>query len=210
MISHELRCIFVHIPRTAGTSIEQWLCGQDWWRSEPSTKHLLASQARRVHAAHWDEYFTFSLVRDPWERMLSCLHFAEHFGLTVTINDQGRKRLDLTGYVQRFGSPVLLEHDHRFYDRDDLLRPTHRPGTVYGNILDEDLDYIGRMEDLPEVVAVLADELGVDAEFPHERRSVASWQAARTSLMDTEAQQLIESLFAEDIARYGYHPSSDG
>ena len=204
MISHELRCIFVHIPRTAGTSIEQWLCGHDWWRAEPSTKHLLASQARRVYAAHWNDYFTFSIVRNPWERMLSCLHFAEHFGLAASVDQDGRTQLDLTGYVERFGSPVLVEHDHRFHRREEVLHPTHRPGAVYRNILDEELDFVGRMEDLPDVVEVLAGELGLDQPFPIAQRSVASRTIREPRLLDATARDLIASLFAEDIAHYGY------
>lgn len=47
MISHELKCIFVHIPRTAGSNIERSLIGQDWWEVSHETKHLLASQAKK-------------------------------------------------------------------------------------------------------------------------------------------------------------------
>jgi len=46
MISHKYRLIYVHIPRTAGTSIEQWVQGQDQWLANPSEKHLTAIEAR--------------------------------------------------------------------------------------------------------------------------------------------------------------------
>lgn len=209
MISHELRCIYVHIPRTAGTSIEQWLVGRDWWRQEPSTKHLLASQAREVYAPYWDEYFTFSIVRNPWDRMISCLHFADHFGLRATTDEEGRMDLDLTGYLQRFGDPVVVEHDHRFTQRDELLRPEHHPGTVYGNVLDEDLDYIGRMEDLDEVARTISSACGVAEPFPMRHRAVASLDAVRPQLSD-RSRERIHQLYAEDIARFGYDGPTAG
>ncbi|MDF2620749.1 MAG: uncharacterized protein K0S00_3408 [Xanthobacteraceae bacterium] len=54
MISHQYKCIFVHIQRCAGTSIEVWIDGADFWYKEPNNKHLLASQAKELYAAYWD------------------------------------------------------------------------------------------------------------------------------------------------------------
>lgn len=47
MISDQYRCIFVHIPRVAGTSIELAITGLDWW----NTLHLpgvLAAQMENI------------------------------------------------------------------------------------------------------------------------------------------------------------------
>src|SRR5271166_1307490 len=81
VISHEYRCIFIHIPRCAGTSIEIWLTGQDWWDTDPRCKHLIASQARKLYASYWNRYFKFAVVRDPVERVISLLKYKTHFAL---------------------------------------------------------------------------------------------------------------------------------
>lgn len=198
VISHEHRCIFVHIPRTAGSSIEEWICGEDWWNRDPSTKHLTAHRARTLYAEYWDDYFTFSFVRDPWERMLSCLHFGPHFGVVL---DGGR--LDFTGYDERFGSPITLEIDYRFHDRIDLLRPVHRPGAVYGNLLDEELDFVGRFESLERDTTYIADRLGIGASFSSTLKQSSSRPAAE-ELYDERADRWIRSAFAEDLRRFGY------
>lgn len=48
MISHEHRLIFIHIPRTAGTSFEKWILGKDQWDINPAEKHLTAAEAKKL------------------------------------------------------------------------------------------------------------------------------------------------------------------
>lgn len=197
MIDHDLKCIFIHVPRCAGTSVEQWLCGRDWWEIEPSSKHLIASQARIRYADHWDTYFKFAIVRDPYTRVPSLLRYGGHFGLTITPDGI----LDVSGYERRFGAEVILEHDHRFARREAILLARHRPNRVYGNILDEELDFVARFETLDRDMAVVRDRLGIARAFDlHVERSGAGGRAA---LADRD-RAWIASAYADDIAAYGY------
>lgn len=47
MISHEHKCIFIHIARTAGTLIEQLVCGKDYWQINKREKHLWSNEAKK-------------------------------------------------------------------------------------------------------------------------------------------------------------------
>jgi len=67
MISHEHKCIFIHIPHTGGTSIEHTLVGENWFRIDPGTKHLDCKQAKAIYSKYWDSYFKFSVVRNPYD-----------------------------------------------------------------------------------------------------------------------------------------------
>ena len=49
MISHKYKCIFIHIPRTGGTFIENLIFGKDWWGIDKKTKHITASQAKEIY-----------------------------------------------------------------------------------------------------------------------------------------------------------------
>jgi hypothetical protein len=196
MISHKYRCIFIHIQRTAGSSIEELITAEDWWRREASTKHLLASQAKRLYADYWDDYFKFSFVRHPVTRVMSCLKFADHFGLSLSKDN----RINFDGYRALFGDRVVLEFDHRFYQRSEVVQPGHREGSVYGNILDEDLDFVGKFENLSEDVEFLKDRLQIPGKkLPHLERS-------RTSSVrpDEHVVAEIEGLYARDFERFNY------
>jgi hypothetical protein len=198
MISHEHKCIFIHICRCAGSSIEQWICGDDWWEIEPKTKHLLASQARSLYKRYWDDYFKFSIVRNPIDRMISCLKYAGHFGISIAPDN----RMSLAGYYDRFGRDVVIEHDYRFSRRDALISPSHKIGRVYGNILDEEVDFIAKFESLEN-----------DLKFIGEKIKLQPVQVTRLQQSDSriDADSLhpasrieIERLFQEDFVRFGY------
>ena len=72
MIDHRSKLIFIHIARTGGTSIEASLVGKDWWLVDPSSKHISAKQARDLYGKDiWEAYTKFSVVRNPWDRVVS-------------------------------------------------------------------------------------------------------------------------------------------
>jgi tetratricopeptide (TPR) repeat protein len=196
MISHELKCIFVHIPRCAGTSIEEWLVGKDWWQIDPPSKHLLASQAKALYAQHWPHYFKFAIVRNPYTRFASSLHFSHHYGL---VREAG-KDIDFGGYRRLFGTDVVVECDHRYAARSDLISSRHKPHCVYGNLLDEPLDFIAQYENLKPDLDYVRDAIGAPTAFAHHTEVSLSEHVALT----VADQRAVETLYRDDFARFGY------
>jgi len=68
-ISDKHHCIFVHIPKAAGTSIKQalQLSGQG---------HPTWLNFAQWTPNHWRDYLTFAVVRDPYERFVSAYRYA--------------------------------------------------------------------------------------------------------------------------------------
>lgn len=195
MICHDLKCIFIHIPRCAGSSVEYWLHGRDWWLTDPASKHLTARQAQRLYAPYWDDYFTFSIVRAPVARCLSSLKYASHFGLTET-----RGEIDFSGYLARFGDPVTVEYDYRFHPAVAVRHPEQRSGAVYGNILDAPLDFVARFENLVDDMERVRRQLGLRRAFDiHAERA-----AAPPPVPGAATRTMIERLYARDHADFGY------
>lgn len=85
MISKKHRCIFIHIPKCAGTSIEHFLYGEEFISSHLChslcvgydksrniwMQHATAEQIKKYYTDKFDEYFKFAVVRNPWSKMLS-------------------------------------------------------------------------------------------------------------------------------------------
>jgi len=86
MISHKYKCIFIHIPKTAGSSIEVALdreektnkgdideaTGEHIMVTTGKEKHLNVKECRTFYGHRiWQEYFKFTVVRNPWDRIHS-------------------------------------------------------------------------------------------------------------------------------------------
>lgn len=203
MISHELKCIFIHIPRTAGSSIELSLVGEDWWRIDKKTKHLIASQAKRIYSEYWDNYFKFSFVRNPYSRMLSMATFdgvmrKVYFGESSLF--KGVVSSDhIKGYKNLFGDPILLEYDYRFYKREDVETEKHKKHCVYGNILDEPIDFIGRFETLEDDFEYICNTIGLK-----HKALLKIGSNKNNNVLSLEAKLLITELYKEDFSTYNY------
>jgi hypothetical protein len=62
------RTLFIHIPRTAGTSITRALYGNNLFM------HHSASYFKAIDQEIFRSSFKFSVVRNPWDRLVSAYH----------------------------------------------------------------------------------------------------------------------------------------
>lgn len=62
--------LFVHIPKTGGTSITEWLLARGGVYSDGYT-HTALQHTSHDLASVW----SFCVVRNPWDRMVSMYHF---------------------------------------------------------------------------------------------------------------------------------------
>ncbi len=65
-VSHKHKCIFIHIPKTAGSSIREVLYGSIYGGS-----HATAREFQILFPEEFQSYYKFAVVRNPWERLVS-------------------------------------------------------------------------------------------------------------------------------------------
>ena len=100
IVNHELRFIFFHVPKTAGTSFRLALSGiPGSVNIGKPTKHLTPAEIGKVlppeKVVAAAGYFSFCFVRDPWERFGSLHRF-----LFLKHRDRYKVPEDLNDFVK--------------------------------------------------------------------------------------------------------------
>jgi hypothetical protein len=175
---------FVHINKTGGSSIEQAL-GLPF-------QHKTAVEMRdEIGARRWAGRFTFSVVRNPWDRAVS------HYYYRIQTNQTGLRDRPIP-----FGDwveGVYAERDPRYYDKPRMFMPQLHW------LLDENdrimVSAVARFETLREDFGEICRLVRRPAQLPHLKSSRRPHY--REAYTDRSAE-LVARWFAEDIEEFGY------
>ncbi len=190
--------VFVHIPKTAGTSVQTGLSSlpRDHQRRYLRLhKHARAFEYRLVLGEwRWREYFSFAVVRNPFDLMVS-----SYFWWI----EKAHKFKSLKRPRQR----VLAMADFREFVRSDLGRGSINEyrGDIFDWIaLDDEVivDYVARVETLTEDWRTICDRIGVrGADLPRENRTS---RGDYRQYYDDATAELVAERFRRTIERFGY------
>jgi hypothetical protein len=193
VVSERLRCIFVHVQKTGGSSIEVALRQHDPAIPEKphnARRHLGARDVRElVGAATWDASFTFGFVRNPWDRLVSWHSMCVQ---APAPNAFGRHVQD---HFASFEDFVMRP--------DAMLARTTVPQVDYlaghdGALI---VDFVGRYEALHRDYAEVGRRLGIGAALPHANRSA---HRDYRDYFSASMRDVVAARFARDIERFGY------
>lgn len=192
IISNRRRFVFVHVPKSAGTSIRAALApfADGASAASPHTTHetLPALLARHPELA---THFKFAFVRNPWDRLVSFFFYA-------------RQRLAPT--FPQFQAMDGLEDMLRLIDRNVAwLCAMHaiRPQCDY--VCGEDgvrlTDFVGRHENLPADFARACRRIGISAALPQMNVSRHDDYAG---YYNGWCRDFVAIRYGRDIGEFGY------
>lgn len=210
MISHKFKCIFIHIQRTGGTTIERWLQGEDQWNLKHNYKHITTSYAKkRAYPEYYDDYFKFTFVRNPYERVLSELHIKQMYNSRHMDLDLDNPDRLLTIRKGQYEDITCHGGSHINDHKEEL-----KPNCIYQNILSQGVDKVYKYEEYHESLKDISSILGVKMRdnFPKEgsRRPSSEHNGAIKypikNLEDLKPGDIeqINDLYGSDFEEYGY------
>lgn len=227
IISHSHKFIFIKSEKTAGTSVEAVLsehCRDDDivvpindFRHNRNEKgefihramnadeeyrkigqHVDAKTIRRkVPQEVWDNYFKFSIIRNPWDRTISDFfwkrrqdpaikprkRFYHHLG--VPFNELARLKKPFAEFLK---SDEFVNND-RFYTLDDQLC----------------VDYVIRYENLSENLMEVCKRIGLPpVELPKLKTGFRQKRHHYSEYFDEESRDIVAEKHRNDIRLFGY------
>lgn len=198
----ELNLIFIHIPKTAGGSVERILKPFQVNQTKTLFRRLLARLGIRQNplladipghstaALHrrvlgpevFDKARRFAIVRNPYSRAISHYEF-----IRQNPRHHRHDKVKAQGFVDFLGSRELSQ----------MPFLTGRDGRLL-------VDRILRFEELPGCVDALFAELGLDIVFPFGAKTNTSEKKAEDTYLTPEAIRLINRKCAQDFSVLGY------
>lgn len=209
LLSKKKKFIFVHVQKTAGTSLQQVLrAGAPdaciWHGRHGHASDGVAELGRQ----RWERFFSFGFVRNPWDRLVS------HYSMIRERIDQlppGQRdrphpfKIELWNYVLHFSHDFESFLDictGLIFDRDGyksfLFNQIDYLSDTDGELL---VDFVGRFENFEEDARQVLDQIGIKASVPRLNRSSRGHYRRYYS---SRTRDLVAKRFARDIAAFGY------
>lgn len=210
MISHKHKCIFIHIPKTAGTSINNFFYPQHLFHThiadydklfgwcpkrQMHMQHATASELMEkelITEAIWESYFKFTFIRNPWDRSYSDYLWMQSFsGIKGSFKD----------YILAKGpfEKILNDNSNIKYLGDHL-----RSQTEYFDLKGKyEVDFIGRFENFDNDIHTFLEKLKVDKSFSnHDNKTVRKTHYSK--FYTNTKKKLVDEKYEFDIEKFGY------
>lgn len=186
----EHHCIFVHITKTAGTSVAKSLFGY-------LPYHYTAIDYRVIYGKKtFDGYFKFAFVRNPWDRLYSAYRYLMAGGW----NDDDRKwaeenisqYTDFNDFVENWLNPENIKKHIHFRPQYQFICDSK------GKIL---IDYLAYYETINNDFEKISRHLKLDATLGKHNTNPGD---SYLTIYTPENIRRVNDVYATDINLFGY------
>jgi hypothetical protein len=192
-ISDKYKLIFVHIPKTAGTSIEKMIEIRNnkldlWSTSIPILQHLVPKDLKKyIDDNKWNTYYKFTVVRNPFDRLVSDYKW-------MLTQNLFKKKQTFNEFVKLVENVVINNqyHNHELYDH-------FKPQYLYFE--DIEYDYICKFETLVEDIKVIQKASNNNNKLPYLNKTKHDNYKI---YYNTETKNIVEKLYYKDLEKFNY------
>lgn len=176
--------VFIHINKTGGSSIARAL--------GLTGEHKTAMEKRReLGESAWSRRFRFTIVRNPWDKVVS--HY--HYRVATNQTSLGMNRVDFKEWV----SLAYGDNLPAYYDNPKMFMPQWNwISNENGSLA---VDFVGRFENLEQDFKSICRRINQDVLLPHKKKSKREHYR---SYYDARAREIVRTWFKADIEEFDY------
>jgi hypothetical protein len=196
VVCHTRKIIFIHIPKTAGSSIEHLLRDEGRYeldfigvRNGRSTHHYMGIELKMILKELYPKYYKFSFVRNPYDRIISEYFWCRIKDVGYKFNKTFDEFLDYVEDViknKKFFKPI--ENDH-FIPQYSFLFFNNK--LLVNNIF--------KYEDIETIVPLIKKKLKINTVLQHLNKSNKN----EITLTDQQKER-IYNLYKNDFQTFNY------
>jgi hypothetical protein len=203
VISNEYKCIHVHIPRTAGSSIEDVFSNSG--RADHRSIHDYRKQC--VRHSKFEKYFKFTFVRNPWSKMVS--HFiryciSERSSKGIFESSYQSEFKDWIGHLPKIGAPKFDKTSNQL----GWLCNKKWKDNVAPRNFKIDVDFVGRFENLEEDWDFISQKINLNSKLSHCRPGILNdenlYPDDYREYYDDETIEIVCQRYKDDINFFNY------
>ncbi len=190
MISYSKKFIFIHINKTAGTSIEKALCeyGQkrtvskenNDFKMSKQSQHFNYKEYREFLGADYDDYFKFTVIRNPFDRVASYYYGGNAISNELNFSDW---------IVDRYQNKNFQDFERMYSDYKHWIG-------------DEKMDLILRFENLSSDFEILKEKLNLDCELGF--HNVTKHKKHYSKYYNEKTKEIIQNFFSDELKKFNY------
>lgn len=214
-VNHEKKYIHVHIPKTAGSSINLWLSTPRkienfhaernnnllvrYNKTTYTIHHFPAFLLEKFCQPYFDYYYKFAFVRNPYDRAVSKFFWDNKANPAILEADLNTSLELFKRYLDELS--LRVNDDSVFKKDHDCLQSVF----VFGKRQKLLVDDLFKLEEIDSAINKLKSKLCVQEDIPFVNKRRVRQDIDKNLLLTDETRSKIYSIYKTDFQNFGYN-----
>jgi len=224
-ILHDLNSVFIHIPKTGGTSIEETLIkdaefrdwkikdDKNWYGNVESPSNLYSTKYcyeldhstlryMKSNCKHYNNsYFKFAFVRNPYARLVSEYNHCK-YGYSRFIRKKEFDSFEEFVYILKERFQFVLENEQKNHWLISHYLPQYKFTHNYQDKLL--VDFIGKLENIEEDWNYINEKLNIKKELLKSEKYSSGFNYDYESYYTPKLKEIVYELYEKDFIYFDY------